>query len=241
MFEYLMPLMLMRRYQNTLLDQSMYNAVARQIDYAREKKVPWGISESGYYRFDGQLNYQYRAFGVPGLGFKRGLEDDLVITPYASLLALPLRPQAVMENINLLHDLEMLGDYGFYEALDYTARRLPLGQEEARVRSFMAHHQGMILISLLNTLADDVMVRRFHADRRIQSVEMLLQEQVPHGAPLTEEREAEAVERGREVADRAGRDGAGRGDLGSLPSRGCEPDDVLPVEASTAGGGRADF
>ena len=193
MFEYLMPLMLMRRYDQTLLDQSMHSAVDRQIAYAREQSVPWGISESGYYRFDAQLNYQYRAFGVPGLGFKRGLEDDLVIAPYASLLALPLRPQAVMENIGHLRDLEMMGDYGFYEAIDYTARRLPLGHENARVHSFMVHHQGMIFVSLLNTLAAAPMVRRFHADRRIQSVEMLLQEQIPQGAPLIEEQEAEAV------------------------------------------------
>ena len=193
MFEYLMPLMLMRQYQQTLLDQSMHSAVDRQIAYARQQDAPWGISESGYYRFDAQLNYQYRAFGVPGLGFKRGLEDDLVISPYASLLALPLRPQAVMENIGRLRDLDMLGDYGFYEAIDYTTRRLPLGQENARVRSFMVHHQGMIFISLLNTLAAAPMVRRFHADRRIQSVEMLLQEQIPQGAPLTEKREAEAA------------------------------------------------
>ncbi len=191
MFEYLMPILWTRQYENTLLDQSVHAAVQAQIAYARQKGIPWGISESGYYRFDAAMNYQYQAFGIPSLGFKRGLEDEVVITPYASLLALPLYPQAVMENIENLRKLGMWGDYGFYEALDYTPARLALGEEHATVRSFMVHHQGMILLSLVNALADDVMVKRFHADRRIQSIELLLQERVPEHAPLEEEIESE--------------------------------------------------
>jgi cyclic beta-1,2-glucan synthetase len=184
MFEYLMPLMLVRRFEGTLLDQTHRAIVQYQIDYGRQKKVPWGISEAGYYGFDAQMNYQYRGFGVPGLGFKSGLGQDLVISPYASLLALSLQPQAVMHNIKSLVDLEMLGIYGFYESIDYTHPRLALGQESAIVRSFMAHHQGMILVSLANYLEDESLIERFHADPRVQSVELLLQERVPQQAPV---------------------------------------------------------
>ncbi|HBY93906.1 MAG TPA: hypothetical protein DEP84_08025, partial [Chloroflexi bacterium] len=186
MFEYLMPALLMRRYEGTLLGQSDRVATEHQIAYGRQTGTPWGISESGYYRFDANLSYQYRAFGVPGLGFRRGLADDLVIAPYASLLALPLRPQAVLQNIARFAALAMLGDYGLHEAVDYTPSRLSLGQKYAVVRSFMAHHQGMILLSLVNYLQDGVMVRRFHADPRVQSVDLLLQEQVPQQAPIQE-------------------------------------------------------
>ncbi|MDY6877807.1 MAG: glucoamylase family protein [Chloroflexota bacterium] len=179
MFEYLMPSLLVQSYENTLLDQTCRAVVAYQIAYARQKDVPWGISEAGYYAFDTNMNYQYRGFGVPGLGFKRGLGEDLVISPYASLLALPLCPQDVMQNIVHLTEQHMLGPYGFYEAVDYTRSRLPLGQRSKIVRSYMVHHQGMILLTLANYLQDDVMIRRFHADPRVQSADLLLHEQVP--------------------------------------------------------------
>lgn len=179
MFEYLMPSLLMRDYQQTLVDETRRTVVDRQIEYGRQKGVPWGISESSYFHFDANMNYQYRAFGVPGLGFKRGLGDNLVISPYSSLLALPVRPQAVMANISHLAELQMIGLYGFYEAIDFTSSRLPKGKEYAIVHSYMAHHQGMILLALDNYLNDDAMIRRFHADPRIQSVELLLQEQIP--------------------------------------------------------------
>ncbi|HEY42606.1 MAG TPA: cellobiose phosphorylase [Anaerolineae bacterium] len=179
MFEYLMPLLLLRGYEETLLNQSCRVIVRRQIQYARHRGSPWGISESGYYRFDANMNYQYRGFGIPGLGFRRGLGEDLVISPYASLIALSLFPQSVMGNIQRLLELKMVGHYGFYEAIDYTSSRLPAKQEHAIVQSYMAHHQGMILIALANYLQDEVMVRRFHADPRVQSVDMLLQERVP--------------------------------------------------------------
>lgn len=193
MFEYLMPTLLMRSYEETLLDQTCRAVIDRQIAYGRQKGVPWGISESGYYRFDANQNYQYRGFGVPGLGFKRGLGDDLVITPYASLLALPFRPRAVLQNIERLIDQQMLGHYGFYEALDYTSTRLAVGQDHATIYSYMVHHQGMIFLSLVNYLEDEVMLRRFHADPRIQSVEILLQEQIPRQAPVEQLPEEVAV------------------------------------------------
>ncbi|MFO7679693.1 MAG: glucoamylase family protein, partial [Chloroflexota bacterium] len=186
MFEYLMPPLLMRSYEGTFLNQSYYHIVAHQIAYGLAYQVPWGISESGFYTFDASLNYQYRAFGAPGLGFKRGLADDLVITPYASILALPFQPQAVSLNLAHLTSLGMMGRYGLYEALDFSPIRLELGQTSAIVCSYMAHHQGMILLSLVNYLHNDLMVARFHADPHIQSVELLLQEQVP--VQLTDER-----------------------------------------------------
>jgi cyclic beta-1,2-glucan synthetase len=193
MFEYLMPTLWTRHYPDTLLGTSADTAVEAQIAYVRDKhNVPWGISESGYHRFDANMNYQYRAFGVPGTGFQRGLEDDLVISPYASLLALPLRPQAVLDNIRHLRDLGMLGNFGFYEAMDYTTARLALNQEYAIVRSYMVHHHGMILLALVNALDGEPMVRRFHSDPRIRSVELLLHEQIPHSAPLEEMSRAES-------------------------------------------------
>ncbi len=184
MFEYLMPALLMRNYEGTLLQRSCLAAVDAQIDYARRKQVPWGISESGYYAFDADQNYQYRTFGVPGLGFKRNLSEDLVVAPYASLLALSLRPHQVMKNIARLDELHMLGPYGFYESIDFSPTRLPVGEKQAIVRSCMAHHQGMILLSIVNALHDAVMVRRFHADPTVRSVEFFLQEKVPYDAPL---------------------------------------------------------
>jgi cyclic beta-1,2-glucan synthetase len=184
MFEYLMPPLMIRHYQETLLYQSMIAAVEHQIRYGKDKNIPWGISESGFYGFDANQNYQYRAFGVPGLGFKRGLGNDLVVAPYASTLALPIRPHDFMENFDLLAELGMKGTYGFYEAIDFTPLRVPLGQKAAIVKSFMAHHQGMILLALINYFTDGVMVKRFHADPRMQSVELLLQEMIPRTTTL---------------------------------------------------------
>ncbi len=182
MFEYFMPPLLIRNYEGTLLHQSLHTVVRQHVAYGRQKGVPWGISESGYYTFDSAQNYQYKAFGVPALGFKRGLGEELVISPYASLLALPLYPHSVLKNMEHLVQCEMLGLYGFYEALDYTHQRLALGQPYQVVRSYMSHHQGMILAALDNFLNQEALVRRFHAEPLIQSVELLLQERIPQRA-----------------------------------------------------------
>jgi cyclic beta-1,2-glucan synthetase len=190
MFEYLMPLIWMRRYPETLLDATYTAAVARQIAYGEGRGVPWGISESAYNARDVAMNYQYRAFGVPGLGLKTGLGDDLVIAPYATVLALPVNlPQAIANLRRLIAD-EMLGPFGLYEAADYTPNRLPPGQQRAIIRSYMAHHQGMSLLTLANLLHDDVMQRRFHAAPIVQAAETLLQERVPHEPPVRIAREA---------------------------------------------------
>jgi cyclic beta-1,2-glucan synthetase len=184
MFEYLMPTLFAKHYAGTFLSDSCYAAIDAQRSYGREQQVPWGISESGYYAFDLDQHYQYRAFGVPALGYKRDLPDDLVIAPYASLMGLSLQPGAVLENMARLEKLNILGRFGFFEALDYTKGRMPVGQTHATVQSYMAHHQGMILLAACNFLLDDVMVKRFHADEHIQSVELLLQEKIPQNPPL---------------------------------------------------------
>ncbi|RPJ25897.1 MAG: cellobiose phosphorylase, partial [Chloroflexi bacterium] len=180
MFEYLMPNLFMESYPGTLMDQSCRVAIEQHILYAAEEDIPaWGTSEASYYNFDAVQVYQYQAFGIPSLGYKRGLSNDLVIAPYASILALPFIPQAVMQNLARLEGLKMWGLYGFYESVDFTPDRLKTGETHAIIRTFMAHHQGMILLSLCNHLFDKSMIRRFHADPRIESIEMLLQEQTP--------------------------------------------------------------
>jgi cyclic beta-1,2-glucan synthetase len=190
MFEYLMPTLFMRSYAGTLLHESAAAAVDIQIAYGLRQGLPWGISESGYYAFDSNRNYQYRAFGVPGLGFKRNLAEDSVVAPYASLIALPFQPGAVVENLTHLARLGALGIYGLYEALDFTSTHLPLGRKHAVVYEYMAHHQGMILVALDNYLSeltaerDGLMLQRFHSDPRLQSVDLLLQERVPADVPL---------------------------------------------------------
>ena len=179
MFEYLMPLLVMPTYEHTLLDQTCKTAVARQIDYGRKRGVPWGSSESGYNATDVHLNYQYRAFGVPGLGLKRGLAEDLVIAPYASALALMVAPEEACLNLERLAAEGFVGKYGFYEAIDYTPSRLPRGQASAVVRSFMAHHQGMSFLSLAYVLLDRPMQKRFESEPMFQATMLLLQERIP--------------------------------------------------------------
>ncbi|HUG98133.1 MAG TPA: glucoamylase family protein [Gammaproteobacteria bacterium] len=185
MFEYLMPQLIMPSYANTLLEQTCKAAVSRQIEYGRQREVPWGISESCYNAADIYQVYQYRAFGVPGLGFKRGLGDDLVIAPYASALALTVMPQEACRNLETLVDHGFLGAYGFYEAIDYTPSRVPRGKPHAIVRAFMAHHQGMSLLAFAHVLLDQPMQRRFKSDPLVRATELLLQERVPKkGATL---------------------------------------------------------
>lgn len=200
MFEYLMPLLVMPSYENSLLHQTCRAAVLRQIEYGKQRGVPWGISESGYNRVDAQLNYQYRAFGVPGLGLKRGLADDLVIAPYATALALMVMPEEACANLERLADEGLMGNYGFYEAVDYTPIRVPRGQSSVIVRSFMAHHEGMSLLSLSFILLNRPMQRRFESDPFFQATLLLLQERIPratstfvHTAGVTDVRTASSI------------------------------------------------
>ncbi|MGV8916992.1 MAG: GH36-type glycosyl hydrolase domain-containing protein [Pseudomonas sp.] len=182
MFEYLMPMLVMPNYDGSLLDQTCRAAVAVQIEHGNALGIPWGVSESGYYTLDAHFNYQYRAFGVQGLGLKRGLSDDIVIAPYASALALMVDPQAACDNLQRLAQQGSAGRFGLYEALDFTEARLPRGQRYAVVQSFMAHHQGMSLLALTSVLLDQPMQRRFESDPSLQSALLLLQERVPKAA-----------------------------------------------------------
>ncbi len=193
MFEYLMPLLVMPNYENTLLDRTCKSAVQQQIKYGEMRGVPWGISESCYNRTDVHLNYQYRAFGVPGLGLKRGLAEDLVIAPYASALALMVAPVEACKNLQRLAGEGRAGAYGFYEAVDYTPTRLPPNKTSAAIQNFMAHHQGMSLLALVNLLRDYPMQRRFMACPLLKAADLLLQERVPKTAAnvLTEDLQLE--------------------------------------------------
>ncbi len=182
MFEYLMPNLVMPLYANTLLDQTCKAVVQAQIAYGDQRGVPWGISESGYNTVDAALNYQYRAFGVPGLGLKRGLSDDLVIAPYATALALMVFPDAACRNLKRLVQDGLLGNFGLYEAIDYTPARLPHGQTGALVRSYMAHHQGMSLLAFSSVLLDQPMQKRFVSDPLFQATALLLQERIPNAS-----------------------------------------------------------
>ncbi len=200
MFEYLMPPILMRRYDETLLSRSERAAVEQQMADGRSRKVPWGVSESGYAAVDADHNYRYHAFGSSGLGRKRGLDDDIVIAPYATALALPLFPSFAVQNLTRLCELGALGTYGLYEAVDFTPSRLPEGRSCSIVSSYMAHHQGMTLAALDNLLCDEALVRRFEADARVKATQLLLQERVPDVFPVEAASGSEvAVQRPREA------------------------------------------
>jgi cyclic beta-1,2-glucan synthetase len=193
MFEYLMPLLVMRSYDGTLLDETHHAVVARQIEYGKERGVPWGVSESAYNARDLNLNYQYGPFGIPGLGLKRGLGDDLVVSPYSSMLAGIIDVRAAVENLKRLARDGALTRFGFYEAIDYTPERLPENHKRVIIHAFMAHHQGMSLVALDNLINDNVMQDRFHADPLVRATEMLLQERVPRHIRLVRPRAEEVM------------------------------------------------
>jgi cyclic beta-1,2-glucan synthetase len=179
MFEYLMPELVMREPEGSLLHQTARLVVSRQIEYGAQLGVPWGISESAYNFRDLDLTYQYSNFGVPGLGLKRGLSENMVVAPYATALASMIEPAAAVRNFSRLAEAGGGGRYGWYEALDYTPGRVPDGKTVAVVRAYMAHHQGMSLVAIANTLQGGMMRSRFHANPIVQATELLLQERPP--------------------------------------------------------------
>ena len=193
MFEYLMPLLLMRNYPGTLLDETYTAVVKRQQAYAAELGLPWGVSESGFNARDLQRNYNYMAFGTPGLGVKRGLASDYVVAPYATVLALAVDPAKAMRNLRTLMAKGMANRFGLYEALDYTADRVPNGEKSAIVRSEMAHHQGMSLLAIVNALHANIMQQRFHAEPMVRAAELLLQERLPRYIVLAEDPQTDDV------------------------------------------------
>jgi len=200
MFEYLMPSLVMRAPSGSLLEQTNRLIVQRQIAYGVELGIPWGVSESAYNARDLEQTYQYSNFGVPGLGLKRGLSENVVIAPYATALAVMVDPKCAALNFTRLAALGARGRYGFYEALDYTRSRLPEGSRVAVVRAFMAHHQGMTVVAIANVLFDGRMRERFHAQPSIQATELLLQERTPRDVSIAHPR-AEEVGTAARVSD----------------------------------------
>ncbi|MGH2615184.1 MAG: glucoamylase family protein, partial [Thermomicrobiales bacterium] len=200
MFEYLMPALVMYAPPESLLDYTYQRIVNRQIHYGAKRGVPWGVSESAYHIRDFEFTYQYSNFGVPGLGLKRGLSEDVVVAPYATALAAMVDPGAAVQNFARLAAAGASGTYGFYEALDYTSGRLPEGKQVAVVRAYMAHHQGMTLVALANVLHGGVMRARFHAEPLVQATELLLQERTPRDVAVARPR-AEEVTIAAEVRD----------------------------------------
>ncbi|HEY6130454.1 MAG TPA: glucoamylase family protein, partial [Halioglobus sp.] len=242
MFEYLMPGLIMPSYENTLLEQTCKSAVARQIEYGRQRAVPWGISESCYNTTDMHQVYQYRAFGVPGMGLKRGLGDDLVIAPYATALALTVAPLEACRNLQMLSASGFSGDYGLYEAIDYTASRVPRGKNYAIVRAFMAHHQGMSLLAFAHLLLNQPMQRRFLSDPAVRATDLLLQERVPKKGATLHPHTAEVSAAARPVD----------ADSGTIVRSFTDPDTAIPevhllsngkyhVMANHAGGGNSSW
>jgi cyclic beta-1,2-glucan synthetase len=193
MFEYLMPCLVMKTYPGTLLDRTCRAVIRRQMDYGEQLGLPWGTSEAAYNARDLQLNYQYGPFGVPGLGIKRGLGDDMVVAPYASALALQFAPAEAVQNLRRLAHAGLDGRYGFYESIDYTPSRLADGQTSETVRAFMAHHQGMTLVAIAEHLDGGAMRERFHSEPSVQATQLLLQERMPHHVPLAELNQQEST------------------------------------------------
>jgi len=179
MFEYLMPALVMRAPAESIIGRTNRAIVRRQIDYAKALATPWGISESAYNARDLQLTYQYSNFGIPGLGLKRGLSEDAVIAPYATALAAIIDPTAAARNFTRLAADGARGRFGYYEALDFTPRRLSDGQKVAIVRAFMAHHQGMTIVAIADALLGRKMRERFHAEPIVRAAELLLHERMP--------------------------------------------------------------
>jgi cyclic beta-1,2-glucan synthetase len=185
MFEYLMPNLMMRAYDKSLLTEAIDAAIACQISYGKRNGIPWGISEAAYSALDAGHTYQYYAFGVPDLAMKRSLDEGLIVAPYASALALPYAPGAAIENLRRLAALGMRGDRGFYESIDYSRQRGPTGELGIVVQAYMAHHQGMALLAIDNALHEGILQDRFHADGRVLATESLLHERIPIAPPLS--------------------------------------------------------
>ncbi|MET0985217.1 MAG: glucoamylase family protein, partial [Steroidobacteraceae bacterium] len=202
MFEYLMPSLVMRAPAGSLLEQTSRLIVRRQISYGIAREVPWGVSESAYSARDIELTYQYSNFGVPGLGLKRGLSENVVIAPYATGLAAMVDPAAALQNFVRLASIGALGRHGYYEALDYTRSRLPANTDVVIVKAYMAHHQGMTIIGIANVLFDGRMRERFHAEPTVQATELLLQERTPRDVSVSHPR-AEEVEASARISDTA--------------------------------------
>ena len=191
-FEYLMPNINIPQYPASILDESCKFMIMSQIEYAKKLGVPWGISEAAFNLKDLNNNYQYKAFGIPWLGLKRGLSEEIVISSYGTILALPEAPKLVIENLKQLQAENMYDKYGFYESIDFTPGRASKGYTP--VKTYMAHHQGLILLSINNLINNKIIQKRFMENPEMQSIDILLQEKMPENMIITKE-EKEKVEK----------------------------------------------
>ena len=186
-FEYLMPNINIPKYKGSLLDESCKFMIMSQMEYAKKLQIPWGISEAAFNLKDLHSNYQYKAFGIPWLGLKRGLADEMVVAPYGSVLAITDYPREVYKNLKRLEEYGMYGKYGFYESIDFTPERLEKGKQSAVVKTYMAHHQGLILLSINNLFNNNILQKRFMQNPKINAIKILLQERMPETAIITKE------------------------------------------------------
>lgn len=190
-FEYLMPCLWIRAYPNTMLERSVRAAIRAQQKFARGNGVPWGISESSCAERNPDGHYRYHAFGVPGMALHRDdCSGDLVVAPYATFLGMMFDTEGAVRNLRKMKELGWLSKYGFYEAADFTPRRIGEGSGPVVVRNWMAHHQAMSLVAAVNVLCDSAMQRRFHAEPRVTAMERLLHEKLPRVLPFEEDEEA---------------------------------------------------
>lgn len=187
-FEYLMPNVNIKKYEGSLLDESSKFLIMSQQEYANRLGIPWGISESAFNLKDLNSNYQYKAFGIPWLGLKRGLGDEMVVSSYGTILALFDEPKAVWQNLKSLEQKGMYGKYGFYESIDFTPKRIPVSSKYAVVKTYMAHHQGLILLSINNLINNNILQERFMGNPQIKAVDILLQERMPEDVVITKEK-----------------------------------------------------
>ena len=197
-FEYLMPNINIPKYPGSIINESSQFAIMSQQEYAKKLGIPWGISEAAFNLRDLNNNYQYKAFGVPWLGLKRGLADEMVVSPYGTILAINDYPIETIQNLKLLEDEGMYDKYGFYESIDYTPSRLRKGEKSAVVKTYMAHHQGLILLSIDNLFNKNILQKRFMQNPEMQSVEILLEEKMPANVIITKEQK-EKVEKVKNV------------------------------------------
>jgi len=192
MFEYMMPLLIMKNYPGTMLDETYEAVIQAQREYCNKREVPFGISESAFYNFDTNLNYQYKAFGIDGVGLKRGLANEVVVSPYSTVLALQIDFRGAYDNLKKLISEGLEGRYGFYEAVDYTKNRIPKEGSKAIIKSFMIHHEGMSLMAFDNVLSNNIFQTRFHAQPMVKATELLLQEKISRRIVYDRERKFNA-------------------------------------------------
>ena len=193
-FEYLMPNINIPKYEGSLLDESCKFMIKSQIEYSKKLNLPWGISEAAFNLKDLHSNYQYKAFGIPWLGLKRGLADEMVVSSYGGFLAINDVPKEELINLKRLEKEGMYDKFGFYESIDYTPQRVEKGKTSSVVKTYMAHHQGLILLSINNLFNKDILVKRFMKNPEMEAVGILLQETMPETFIITKEKK-EKVEK----------------------------------------------